>query len=91
MNYRSIIKAAGAKRVSDDAVSELQNHILHEISIDIAQQAIALAAHAGRVTILTKDIQLASKNVLGESLYERLYMMSSAPQKTSYVAGAQIK
>lgn len=80
MNYRTIIKAAGAKRISDDAVSELQNHILSEIAIDIAQSAIELAAHAGRVTVMSVDIRLATKNVLGESLYDRLY-----------VAGAEIK
>jgi histone H3/H4 len=60
--YR-LIKKGGAERVSDEAAEELRV-ILEEIAVKIAQQAVELAAHAGRKTVRASDIRLASKNVL---------------------------
>jgi histone H3/H4 len=60
--YR-FIKKSGADRVSDDAASELRR-ILEEIAEKIARQAVELSAHAGRKTVKSEDILLASKNVI---------------------------
>ncbi len=60
--YR-IIKKFGAERVSDEAVSELRK-ILEKIGEDIAKQAVDLATHAGRKTIKSEDVVLATKNYL---------------------------
>lgn len=60
--YR-IIKKSGAERVSDDAADELRK-ILENIAVRIAKQAVDLSIHAGRKTIMSDDIRLASKNVL---------------------------
>ena len=38
--------------------------ILENIAIRIAKQAVDLSIHAGRKTIMSDDIRLASKNVL---------------------------
>ncbi|MHB1909156.1 MAG: histone family protein [Nitrososphaerales archaeon] len=60
--YR-IIKKSGAERVSDEAAEELRR-ALEDIGLQIAQQAVALASHAGRHTVKGADVKLAAKNVL---------------------------
>ena len=55
-----IIKNAGAERVADDAKIVLRD-ILIEIAEDISLHASKLASHAGRKTIKSEDVKLASK------------------------------
>ncbi|MGI0078301.1 MAG: histone family protein [Nitrososphaerales archaeon] len=59
--YR-ILKKSGAERVSNEAVEELRRSI-EEIAVDVAKQAVELASHAGRHTIMGSDVKLATKNV----------------------------
>lgn len=51
---------AGAKRVSDDAVSTLTEK-LTDIAIQISKKANDISKHAGRKTIHEGDIKLAAK------------------------------
>ncbi len=59
--YR-IFKKAGAERVSDDAVMELSK-FFELYGERVAQQAAALAQHAGRKTVKASDVKLAIKNI----------------------------
>lgn len=59
--FHKIIKAAGAERVSDDAADALRE-IIEEIAEDAAKRAVRAAEHAGRRTIMDRDIEL----VVGE-------------------------
>ena len=56
---RILIKA-GAKRVSDDAVSEFTEK-LTDMALSISKKANDIAKHAGRKTIHEGDIKLAVK------------------------------
>ncbi|MFH0906471.1 MAG: histone family protein [archaeon] len=57
-----LIRKAGAERVSEDAAEELSK-ILSEVAADISRQAIELAKHAKRKTIIADDIKLATKTL----------------------------
>ncbi|MGC2573062.1 MAG: histone, partial [Candidatus Nitrosopolaris sp.] len=50
-------------RVSEDAADELRK-VLEVIAEKIARQAVELSIHAGRKTVKSEDVHLASKNVL---------------------------
>jgi len=54
-----ILKKAGAQRVSEDAKVALRN-VLEDIALEIAEESIKLANHAGRKTVKANDIRLAS-------------------------------
>ncbi len=56
---RILIKK-GAKRVSDDSLDAF-SEILTEIGTQISEQAVKIAKHSGRKTILDTDIKLAAK------------------------------
>ena len=60
--FERILKKAGAKRVSQDALEEMAK-ILEEKMMIIAEEAAALAKHAGRKTIIDEDIRIAKKKV----------------------------
>jgi DNA-binding protein len=60
--YR-VIKKSGADRVSDDAADALRK-VLEEVAEKIARQAVELSLHAGRKTVKSEDVHLASKNIL---------------------------
>lgn len=54
-----ILKNAGAQRVSEEAKVALRQ-VLQDISLEIGEEAIKLAHHAGRKTIKANDIRLAA-------------------------------
>jgi histone H3/H4 len=53
-----IIKKAGAERVGEDAVHALRDHVEKEC-LEAARMAVQLAAHAGRKTVRSSDVELA--------------------------------
>jgi len=55
-----ILKKAGAERVADNAKTTLRD-IIEDIAEEISTQATKLAVHAGRKTVKSEDIRLASK------------------------------
>lgn len=57
--YR-ILKKAGADRVSDESAEELRR-IIEGIAESIAKDAVQMSQHAGRKTIKSEDVRLASK------------------------------
>ncbi len=60
-----LCKKAGAHRVSEAAAKEL-GKALEEIGIKIAKEALEYAMYAGRKTIKTEDIEIATRKVMGE-------------------------
>jgi len=60
-----ICKKAGADRVSESAAKELAK-VLDEIGVKIAREAMDYAMHAGRKTIKSEDIEIASRKVMGK-------------------------
>ncbi len=57
--YR-ILKKSGAQRVSDESADELRR-IIEDIAIAIAKSAVEMSIHAGRKTVRSDDVKLASK------------------------------
>ena len=57
--YR-ILKKAGAERVSDESADELRT-ILEDLASNIAKSAVEMTSHAGRKTVKSEDVKLASK------------------------------
>ncbi|MFQ6064580.1 MAG: histone family protein [Candidatus Bathyarchaeia archaeon] len=60
-----ICKKAGAERVSESAAKELAK-ALEDVGTKIAKEAIDYAMHAGRKTVQGKDIEIASRKILGK-------------------------
>jgi len=59
--FEKIIKENGGKRVAFSA-GEALAEISGEIATELAKNAAAFAEHAGRKTVVRKDIELARKN-----------------------------
>jgi len=59
-----ICKKAGASRVSEAAATALAKE-LEEVGLKIAKEAIRLALHTGRKTVKAKDIEEATRIVMG--------------------------
>ena len=55
-----ILKGCGAERASDKAKAALKN-IVEDIASEIAERAVSLAKHSGRVTVKASDVKLAAK------------------------------
>ncbi len=62
MSLERVLKSAGAKRVSKEALKEF-SEILEEKLFLIAKEAALMAKHAGRKTIFDEDIRLARKKL----------------------------
>ncbi len=58
--FERIIKKAGAKRVAYEAAEEMAKVMENKIYM-IAEEAAALAKHAGRKTVLADDVRLARR------------------------------
>lgn len=57
-----IIKNAGAQRISKDAKKAL-TEILEDKGLEIASDAVILAKHSGRKTVMKKDVDSAINNL----------------------------
>jgi histone H3/H4 len=60
-----LCKKAGADRVSEAAAKELAK-VLEEIGVKIAKEALDYSMHARRKTIKAKDIEIATRKVIGK-------------------------
>ncbi len=52
-----LLKEYGAKRVSPGAAEELSNY-LEMYGRRVSAQAVSIAEHSGRATVLDKDVQM---------------------------------
>ncbi len=59
---RKVFKRAGAKRISDNAANEL-GKVLEEKTKELLVHADKLSKHAGRRTVLRRDIKMSKKAV----------------------------
>jgi len=60
--FERILKKAGAKRVSQDALEEFAM-VMEERLYAIAKEAAILAKHAGRKTIIGEDVRIAKRRI----------------------------
>ncbi len=60
--FEKIIKENGGKRVAFSA-GEALAEVSGEIAAELARNAAAFAEHAGRKTVVRKDVELARKNL----------------------------
>lgn len=64
MPFERILKKAGARRVSQEAMAEFAV-VMEDKMMKIAVEALALAKHAGRKTITDEDVRIAKRKVTG--------------------------
>jgi len=55
-----IMRTAGADRISNDAVKAASD-MAEELINKLTKEAVVLSKHAGRKTVTSEDIELASK------------------------------
>lgn len=60
--FERILKKAGAKRVSQDALEEFAT-LMEEKLYAVAKEAGVLAKHAGRKTIIAEDVRIAKRRI----------------------------
>jgi len=60
--FERILKKAGAKRVSEEAMDEFAK-VMEEKIFKIARDAAVLAKHAGRKTIVADDVRMARRKL----------------------------
>ena len=60
--FEKILKENGAKRVAFSA-GEALAEITGEIAAEISKNASIMAEHAGRKTVVRRDVELARKNL----------------------------
>lgn len=59
---RRMFKRAGGKRISDQAAEEL-GKLMEERAAQIALEAQRLSQHAGRRTVMRRDVKMAARNL----------------------------
>ncbi|NOZ81828.1 MAG: histone family protein [Candidatus Micrarchaeota archaeon] len=57
-----LMKRAGAERVSESAAKALSKFLI-EIGLEISEEAVRLAKHAGRKTVKAEDVELAKRRI----------------------------
>jgi histone H3/H4 len=55
-----ILMNAGAKRVSASAAQEFSD-VIHNLAMEISEQAVRIAKHSGRKTVHEGDVKLAAR------------------------------
>ncbi len=55
-----IAKKSGTKRISDSALKAMKNMLMEEAE-DKAKEIVTVAEHAGRKTVLRRDVQFVLK------------------------------
>ena len=58
-----LLRKSGAKRVSKDAVEEFAN-VIADYAYALSGEAVALAKHAGRKTIVDADVRMAKRRMV---------------------------
>jgi histone H3/H4 len=58
-----IMRKAGAERVSEEAAEALRE-IVETLALEVSRESIALAKHAGRKTVNSEDVKMASRKLI---------------------------
>ncbi len=60
--FERILKKAGAKRVSHEAMGEFAK-VMEDKLLKIATESVMLAKHAGRKTVIEEDVRAARRKL----------------------------
>ncbi|MBI2542854.1 MAG: histone family protein [Candidatus Aenigmarchaeota archaeon] len=60
--FERILKKVGARRVSQDALEEFAS-VMEERLLEVSKDAVELAKHAGRKTLIYEDVKLSRKKI----------------------------
>lgn len=58
-----IMRKAGAERVSEEAAEALRE-VIETLALEVSRESIALAKHAGRKTVNSEDVKMASRKLI---------------------------